>query len=278
MPMKPLIEINGTPASAGSVSAALPNYGHFTSMQIRAGRVAGLHLHLQRLQSSTRLLFAAELDGEQLLGWLRQALLHAGESAIEACSLRINVYSARFDRERPGAPQPVDVMISVAAPGMPKLQPIRVQAQAYERDLPQVKHVGTFGLFWQRRLAQQAGYDDALFVDRAGRISEGCLWNVGFWDGARVLWPQAPMLDGVAQQVLKAGLAAAGVAQQARELRLSDLAGVKAAFSCNSTGVGTPIVAIDDWRFAEDHVLSQRLRAAYEAVAADVLLEPRSRV
>jgi len=274
----PLIEINGTPASAATLSAALQNYGHFTSMQIRGGSVAGLALHLRRLQESTRLLFGSELDTAQVVRWLQQALLRAGDKAIAACSLRVNVYAAQFDRERPGSAQAVDVMVTVGAPWQAKVQPIRVQARRHVRDLPQVKHAGTFGLFWQRGLAQQAGFDDALFVDEAGRISEGTVWNIGFWDGAQLIWPQAEMLDGISQQLLKKVLDAAGITQQTRELRLADLAGIKAAFSCNSTGVGTPVGAIDEWRFAEDAALGARLQAAYASIAADAIVEPRSRV
>ena len=268
----PLIEINGTPAGVATLSAALPNYGHFTSMQVRDGGVRGLALHLQRLRDSTRLLFGSELDTTRLLAWLQQALRHAGSDAVAASSVRINVFAAQFSRDQPGAPQPVEVMISVAAPWQARAEPIRVQAQRYSRDLPQVKHVGTFGLFWQRQLALQAGYDDALFFDEAGRISEGTVWNVGFWDGERVIWPLAPMLDGVSQQLLKAALGAAGIEQQSREVRLPDLAGMKAAFSCNSTGVGVAIAAIDGWRFQENASLTQRLRAAYESVAVDVIV------
>lgn len=268
----PLIEINGTPASAAALSAALPNYGHFTSMQVRDGGVRGLALHLQRLQQATRLLFGSELDEAQVHGWLQQALRQAGEASIAASSVRINVFAAQFNREAPGMAQAVDVMITVGAPWQAKVQPIRVQAQRYQRDLPQVKHVGTFGLFWQRQLAQRAGYDDALFVDGDGRISEGSVWNIGFWDGAQMVWPQAAMLDGVSQQLLREALAAAGIAQQSREVRLADLAQVKAAFSCNSTGVGAAIVAIDQHRFDEDAALTARLRAVYESVAADVIV------
>jgi hypothetical protein len=74
MPMKlPLLEINGTPARADTLSAALQNYGHFTSMQIRDGGVRGLALHLQRLQQSTRLLFGHELDTAQSASRWRSA-------------------------------------------------------------------------------------------------------------------------------------------------------------------------------------------------------------
>jgi branched-subunit amino acid aminotransferase/4-amino-4-deoxychorismate lyase len=268
MPMKPLVEINGHAADTASLAAALQNYGHFSSMQLREGRIAGLSLHLQRLAGSTRLLFGCDLDTGALRGWLRQAVQRAGEGAIAASSLRVQVYSAQFARERPGEVAGVDVLISVGPPGIVvPARPIRVQTQRYQRDLPQVKHIGTFGLLWQRRLAQQSGYDDALFVDAQGRIIEGSVWNIGFWDGHSVIWPQAPMLDGVAQQLLKGALA---VPQQARELRLGDLAGMRAAFTCNSTG-SSAIVAIDRGELEQDAELTSILSQAQAAIAGESL-------
>ncbi|CAM5600180.1 hypothetical protein SGLAM104S_07946 [Streptomyces glaucescens] len=75
---------------------------------------------------------------------------------------------------------------------------------AYERDVPQVKHVGLFGALHARRTAQLAGYGDALFVDRDGRVSEGTTWNVGFVDrDGTVVWPRAEVLPGVTMELLK---------------------------------------------------------------------------
>lgn len=266
------IEINGRPVEAAQLPALLTNYGHFSSLQVRGGRVVGLALHLARLQAATRELFASELDPQHVLSLLRAALLHAGGAAIAASAVRITVYAAAFDRERPGASVAADVMITVAPPGAPKTAPIRVQAQAYERDLPQIKHVGVFGQLHQRRLAQQAGFDDALFVDRAGCISEGSVWNIGFWDGARVVWPQAAMLDGVSQQVLRQALDAHGIAQQTREIRLADLTSLQAAFCCNSNGVGTVIAAIDQHRFDAAADIGARLARVYAGVDAEALI------
>ena len=42
-----------------------------------------------------------------------------------------------------------------------------------------------------------AGFDEGLLVDETGLISEGTITNVGFWRDGRVIWPDAPKLDGI---------------------------------------------------------------------------------
>jgi hypothetical protein len=55
-------EVNGNPATAGPLHhLALANYGHFTAMQVRDGRVRGLSLHLARLDGATQELFGTGL-------------------------------------------------------------------------------------------------------------------------------------------------------------------------------------------------------------------------
>ncbi|WP_207939157.1 hypothetical protein [Actinomadura darangshiensis] len=45
-----LIEVDGRPATAEALAhPAIVNYGHFTAMQVRSGRVRGLAAHLRRL-------------------------------------------------------------------------------------------------------------------------------------------------------------------------------------------------------------------------------------
>ena len=118
---------------------------------------------------------------------------------------------------------------------------MRVTAKPYEREAPHLKHVATMGLLRARRLARLAGFDDALFTDAEGRISEGSLWNVGFIEGETVVWPDAPMLDGVAQALIREALDRAGSPQRIEAVRLSDLSRFDAAFLCNSA---TPAAAI----------------------------------
>ena len=101
------------------------------------------------------------------------------------------------------------------------------------------------GLQWARRRARLAGYDDALFNDAEGRISEGSLWNIGFIEGDTVVWPDAPVLDGVAQALIREALDRAGSPQRTEVVRLSDLPRFDAAFLCNSATPAAEISAVD---------------------------------
>ena len=63
-----------------------------------------------------------------------------------------------------------------------------------------------------RHLAQAM---DALFVTADGAISEGSIWNIGFFDGERIVWPRAPMLRGISMQLLQDGLERGGIVGRA---------------------------------------------------------------
>jgi len=254
--------LDGLPATADDLRAlALSNYGHFSSMQARARAVRGLDLHLNRLKAATRELFDAKLEDDRV----RSAILAAldGEGLDDA-SVRVTVFSRAFDHAHPDRAVPVDVLVSLAAPREAKPKPAWVKTYPFQRPLPQVKHVGTFPLFQHRRQARRDGFDDALFVDAKGRISEGSVWNIGFWDGRQVVWPQAEALRGTEEKLLQAGLAEVGVAQRHLPVEARALAGMKAAFACNATGVW-PISGIDETALRPDPVLMEKLAAALAA-------------
>src|SRR3546814_13754100 len=126
---------------------------------------------------------------------------------------------------------------------------MRAASFVHERALPHIKHVGTFAQFHLARQARGRGFDDVLFVGSDGRVSEGTVWNVGFWDGSAVTWPDAPALRGTCERLLQAGLAGQGVPQEKRGLRLAALGGFRVAFACNSRGV-RPISTVDETVFA----------------------------
>jgi len=227
------VYLDGQLASAGDLATlAQGNYGHFSSMQVRGGAVQGLALHLDRLQSATTELFDAPLPPDRV----RSALAHVAALHPD-CSLRITVHARRFDLRQPRQVLEPDVLAWVGPAAQPRSGHLRVRSVEFQRALPHIKHVGTFPLFHQRRQAIRAGYDDALFVDGAGRISEGSFWNVGFWDGGTVVWPEAPALRGTTEQLLQAGLREAGLAQCSRELGLEEAGRMTAAFACNAGGV-----------------------------------------
>ena len=257
-----VLTINGEPAKADDLRwPVATNYGHFTSMRVSAGCVRGLDLHLQRLDASTRFLFDHPFDVEKLRGWLHDAL-GGDESEL---SVRINVFSRAYNRERPADAAKPDVLISVSNAPALSVQPLRVKSFAYERDVPQVKHVGTFALFHHRRLAQQAGFDDALFVDSDGNVSEGSVWNVAFFDGQRIVWPNARQLQGVSKQLLKRGLAQRGIDSIDANVPLSFIGDFQAAFFTNSAQPVRFIASIDDVAFAGDERLATLLAACYDS-------------
>jgi branched-subunit amino acid aminotransferase/4-amino-4-deoxychorismate lyase len=112
-------------------------------------------------------------------------------------------------------------------------------------------------------MARAAGFDDALFVDADGLVSEGSLWNIGFIRGGEVVWPQAPMLAGVAQALLQRGLEAAGLTGVTEPVQVRNLSRFDGAFLCNSATPAAPVASIAGQAFATPVDLIARLRAAW---------------
>ena len=256
-PGEPVALLNGQQAGADALRVlAQSNYGHFTSLQVRDGAVQGLDMHLDRLRQGNAELFDAGLDAAAVVGWMRQAALARGGD----CSMRVTLFSRRFDHRQPLRPVAVDVLVAASAPLVPAAAPLRLQTRCFVRPVPQLKHVGTFPLSHHRRQALKAGFDDALFVDGEGpgaAVSEGSFWNIGFWDGDQVVWPQAPALRGTSERLLQQGLAQAGIAQVVRPVARAGLGDFLAAFATNANGV-QPVASID--------------RIGYAAAAQDAVL------
>ncbi len=258
--------LNGKPATVDDLRMlALINYGHYSSMQVRNGAVQGLALHEQRLQAGTLELFGSALDFPMLREQMRAAV-----ADLQDCTLRATVFSREFDFRNPAGVFAAEVLISLSAPVPSSAQALKVKSFPFQRPLPQVKHVGTFPLFHYRRLARGQGYDDAVFVDSEGRISEGSVWNLGLWDGEQVIWPDAPALRGTSEQLLQAGLRELGVGQAVREVRLDELSGYQAAFASNASGI-QHIASIDETAFSAPAEVAAMLEKAMRTQAWDPL-------
>jgi branched-subunit amino acid aminotransferase/4-amino-4-deoxychorismate lyase len=256
------VEINGQPATAAELGGlAFGGYGHFTSMQVRGFRVRGLDLHLERLGRDSLELFGRQVDPDRVRAYLRQAV-GGGPGDL---SVQVNVFSADDAAVVDGRPVDPDVMVRTGAPATPGTAPVRVRTTVHERILPHVKHVATLGLVHHWRRARLDGFDDALFCDRGGFVSEGSIWNIGFQDGGGVVWPNAPALRGITMQLVQAGLRAHGVPSSVRPVHLSELATFQAAVLMNSIVPGQPIAGIDGVSFERSSALAQVVREAYEA-------------
>lgn len=250
---------NGRPAGVPDLAAALTNYGHFTSLQVRAGAVQGLDLHLARLQQGSLELFGSALDLAQVRDWMAEALRATGR---DDASLRVTVFSRQFDFRNPLREVALDVLVAVGSPVAIGPQPRGVRTARFRRDTPQIKHVGTFPLFQQRRAAMRDGFDDVLFVDTDGCISEGSTWNIVFHDGSQLVWPQAPALRGTAEALLRQGW---GGPQRECPVMLDGLDRFGAAIACNASGLW-PLASIDGQALAGSQALYEQARRVLDSV------------
>jgi 4-amino-4-deoxychorismate lyase len=240
---------------------ALVNYGHFTAMVVHPGGVRGLTYHLERLDRDAKVLFGHGIDGAEVRSRVHEAL--AGHELPATARVTVFARDLPFDH-MDDLPRP-EFLVKIRPFRRSRPQGIRVRSSVYTRDLPEVKHIGTFGLFHQTRLAQQAGYDDALFVDAEGRIGEGSVWNVGFYDGERIVWPSGPALPGVEMRLQQDGLRRMGIPYETREVRLPEISVFRSAFLTNAINDATLIASIDDVKFAPDPDLAELLRAAHDS-------------
>ncbi|MGY1529440.1 aminotransferase class IV [Luteimonas sp. A649] len=209
--------------------------GHFTTMQVRHGAVQGLALHLARLRDATLDMYGIALDGDALRSRMRAALAGSGD----ACTLRVVVRGDVVDGKAG-----IDVDVEIEPSREPRSSSLRLRAHRGLRVRPGLKHLAIGAQLDARRAAQAAGFDDALLVAADGCIAEGTFWNVAFWDGNVVTWPDAPSLDGVTRRLLQGALTAAGVPQHHRPLALDAISGMRAAVALNSRGV-QDIASID---------------------------------
>lgn len=257
-----MMELDGRPVEVDELSAlALVNYGHFTSMIVNGTRVRGLDLHLDRLVRDCRAIFDVDLDPDRVRALARKI----ADSAQTPAVMRITVFDPDLGLGHPGSDAHPRVLISLRGAAATPPPPIRLRAVQYARDLPRVKHVGLLGTIYRRRQAQLAGYDDILFLEPDGTISEGATWNIAFVQGGRVVWPAADCLPGITQRLLDDALKRLGINVRTEPVRLTDLSSSSAAFIANAAVGVRPVHSIDGTGLATADCLIAALRDEYEA-------------
>ncbi|MGV9378858.1 aminotransferase class IV family protein [Nonomuraea sp. NPDC003707] len=251
---------NGRPATAEELAPlAFAGYAHFTAMQVRGGRVRGLDLHLERLRRASVELFGRAVPDDRVRSYLRAAL-RAGPADV---SLTATVHSPAGEFTVAEGEPEVLVRTGPAASG--PAGPLTLAAVEHERFLPAVKHVGEVAKTYVLRQAAGQGFDDAAFVDRRGRLSEGSIWNLAFWDGTAVVWPVAEMLTGTTMAVVRRRLDHLGVPQRAQEVTLADLPALAGAVVMNSWTPGVPVHRIGSVPLPEAEPFVRLLHRAYQA-------------
>ncbi|MFB7085733.1 aminotransferase class IV family protein [Streptomyces sp. NPDC056296] len=263
-----MLTLDESPATADDLQPlALTNFGHFTSMRVSEdGSVRGLSLHLERLARDSKSVFGVTVDTERVRDNVRRAVGEAGCP----CTIRVTVYDPAVDMGHPVDAKTPRALVSVRPAGDIPAAPLSAMSVMYERDLPEVKHVGLFGPLHARRAAQQAGFDDALFVGRDGHVSEGVTWNVAFIDGdGTVVWPQAPVLPGITMALLQQH--GAGIEHRTAPVILDQAKDMAAAFATNTSVGVRPLSRLDDKELPTKHPVLDALTASYLSIPGEVL-------
>ncbi|MFI5611326.1 aminotransferase class IV family protein [Amycolatopsis sp. NPDC051903] len=260
------MELNGSKATLDQLkSLALTNYGHFTSMLVEDGCVRGLSLHLQRLSRDCHLLFDVNLDTDRLREFVVHAL--AGEDSKRIVA-RVTVYDPHLDLGTIGSEAEPSVLVTTRPAADGVAPPLRLQAASYRREKPSVKHIGLFGALDLRRSAQREGFDDVLFLNADGTISEIATSNIGFVRDGEVVWPRSEQLAGVTMSLLHR---ASDEAVTTEPLTLSDLGSMEGAFATNAATGIRAVAAVDDIAWPTEHKLLTSLRDLYLDIPAERL-------
>lgn len=229
---------NGRTASAADLAAlAFAGYAHFTAMQVRDGKVRGLDLHLQRLDLASKTLFGRALGDSEVREWLRASLeLRQGDFSMTA-----TVYSPAGEFTAAGDHLKLDMLVRTAPASNSPNGPLAFAVFEHERVLPEIKHVGEVAKTWFLRQAVAQNFHDAAFTDRLGRLSEGSIWNLAFWDGESVIWPRAAMLRGTTMGIVMRQLERMGIPQREQEITLDVLPRLRGAAAMNSWTPGIEV-------------------------------------
>ena len=254
------VQRNGRTATAEELAPlAFAGYAHFTAMQVRGRRVRGLDLHLERLRSASMEMFGRAVPDDRVRSFLRAAL----DAGPEDVSLTATVYSAAGEFTARGADGEPDVLVRTGPPATGPAGPLTLSISEYERFLPAVKHVGEVAKTYLLRQAIAGGADDAAFADRGGRIGEGTIWNLAFWDGTAVVWPEAAVLRGVTMGILQRQLDRIGVNQHVREIKEAGLPALAGGVVMNSWTPGVAVHRIGPVPLPEAPSFLDLLRRAY---------------
>lgn len=257
--------LNGEPVTPAQLEAlANVNYGHYTSMRGDKEGVRGLTHHLTRLSRDARCLFGIELDLERVRRLLAAAV--AEQAGDGDYGVRITVFDPSLELGRPSRAENPNILVSVRQVP-PPAKPLRAQVRQYERDLPEVKHIGLLGAVYERRSAQIAGFDDVLFAARNETVVEGATWNVGFFDGAKVIWPDGDSLTGITMTLLRQVHDDTVI----RPIKITELSDMRVAFATNVTVGVRAIAQINDVSYDVNHSILNQLRDEFTEIPPEPL-------
>ncbi|HCU51526.1 MAG TPA: aminotransferase, partial [Micromonosporaceae bacterium] len=198
----------------------------------------------------------------------RHYIRHALPDEAPRTVARVTVYDPALDLGTIGSDADPHILVTTrpAASGAPA--PLRLQAASYRREMPAVKHIGLFGALRCRRTAQREGFDDVLFLNADGTISEIATSNIGFVRDGQIVWPRSEWLTGITMTLLNQAL---DEPIRTEPVTLSDLPAMEFVFATNAATDIRPVAAVDNQSWPTDHAVLKRLCDLYTDIPAERL-------
>ena len=195
-----MAQLNGRPVTLDELQTlALTNYGSFTSLRVEDGHVRGLALHLDRLVRDSRILFGADLDAPYVRELIRRAAPANGSTTI-----RVTVFDPATDLGHPDRATDPQILVTPRPAGALPLPALTVQSTTATYATCRASRASV-----SSAPCTTAGPPSSTATTtrssstQEGVITEGGTWNVGFFDGDRVIWPDAAALPGVTMLLLQ---------------------------------------------------------------------------
>ncbi|MDA0116943.1 aminotransferase class IV family protein [Vibrio sp. T11.5] len=257
--------LNGQAIPSSEIThLAFSGFAHFTALQVRNKMIKGLDLHLDRLRRASLELYDKALADEVVQSYIHSAV---ASGPIDH-SLSVTMYSPRGEFTTDSMHVEPRVLIRMAPAENGPAGPLRLAVIDHDRPLAEIKHVGEIGKTYYLHQAVRQGFDDAVFLNTEGYLSEGTIWNLAFWDGESIIWPQARMLQGTMMAMVQRQLSQLKVPQRSEPITLSRLSQLKGAAVMNSWSPGIRVCQIASTLFSDSDQLISRLHRAYNSEPA----------
>ena len=228
-------------------SAFLHGMAVFETVRIdAAGQSHDLPMHLDRLwDGCRRIAVEPRLRREAIAGILAELVQKNG---MAPCRGRIMV--SRGPEPASGlSARPTELIALLPQPAWPAAYRVRSVpvSPGYVPMLPVLKSSGRIENILLTEEAQAEGFDDALFVDRAGRVLEGPSWNVFAVRSGRLVTPPLDLgiLPGTVRRWVLENLIAWDTPGGEEAFTLEELISAEEAFITSSTRGVIPLVAVD---------------------------------
>jgi branched-chain amino acid aminotransferase len=213
--------------------------------------VLRLDLHIERLRKGCEKL-GIKFPGEKYyIDFISEALDNLKSKAQSPYRVRIVVYEKDWFLQM--------------EPFLEKNKSIKLKSLQMERSLPEIKSCSALTCVYSQKIAREAGFDEALLLDKQGIIRETS-WGNFFWFDAKgeLYTAEDNILLGVTREILL-DLAGKNIKVNAGDYSF-DLERIEAAFTCRSTLGISEVSAIDERELGTGYTPIKELQVSYDSI------------